>query len=317
MPDEKKTRSIKKQSQDQDLTAIDHIDESIQSWFYNTLNIRSYCQLSNSSVKMISEAAKRDGRVLPVTIIKKMIAEAKRLDCADQSTSDIESSRVHNDPSYVNSWGEYATFVVYLERKEPENINPSTVMDKVRITAHHIETGEQRTWPGINVQNVCLWLGEHLNKIETSVCSESVAQYVKHDESEFDTSITVNDVIIRSDLAEFHDQYIVENDVPKVYAIYANKIYFILLNFTLLNSNFVDKLNNISVRQRQYNLYDESIITSESKMENIMNTEKFTYSGTIRLNSLSKGVYKVDLILQYSLTFQSKKRIDAGVVHVL
>jgi hypothetical protein len=320
MADEKKTRSKTKvpPAQGQDLTVIEHIDKSLQTWFNNALNINSYYQLSTTPVKKISETAKRDGRVLPVIIIKKMIAEAKKLvSIDDQAAINQHITKDENKLAGGKNWKEYATFVMYLERYSPEHVSNASEIDDVRVTLHHIETGDERTWSRINVNNLCQWLVEQFNIIEKTVQSINVTKSKVNEVLEQDKCILVNDIIIKSTLIDSQEQYMRESGVPKVYAIKSNYTYSIIMYFKILDSIFADSLKDIRVLQRQYNMNDESLITSESKFDNVKCIENTLYSGTINLNSLSKGVYKVNLTLQFAQVYLLGMKIDAGVMHVL
>ena len=60
-------------------------------------------------------------------------------------------------------WQEYASFMVYFERKEENGVEEKRTTVR-RTGIHHIETGDQSTWPGIAVDRACQWLDTRLSE---------------------------------------------------------------------------------------------------------------------------------------------------------
>lgn len=161
----KKTQPSKKRSKKpDDLSAIKGIGDSLKQWLRETFKVHSFAEIAALSAQEVETRAKRDGRFLPLSKIEQVLAQARGL--VSKSLIPVTETRRRKASKKVNDWEEVAQFVVYFERKVVGGKEEKRTKIERRTAIHHMETGEQESWSGIDAEQACRWMLHRLSEKE-------------------------------------------------------------------------------------------------------------------------------------------------------
>lgn len=153
-----------KQKMKDDLTAVKGIGSVRQKWLNELFDIHSFAALGNISVEEVEKIAKQEGKILPNGEIAGWIAQAKTLAAAKSDNVDLEDealSMVETAVPAANpSWKPIASFVVeFQEKAEAEQ-------PQRRTKVHYMEEDLEKTWPGIEREQLGVWIEQHVQVSE-------------------------------------------------------------------------------------------------------------------------------------------------------
>lgn len=148
-----------KSSRQDDLTVITGLGTAYQKWLGEQLHVASYEALSELTVAEVEVAAKRAGKKLAPALIADWIEEAQLL-AAQQGEGMTQKGAVAVAETAVThpapTWEPFASFVVeYQER-------PHSGQPQRRTRVHYMEADEETTWPGIEREQIGLWIEQHV-----------------------------------------------------------------------------------------------------------------------------------------------------------
>jgi hypothetical protein len=63
-------------------------------------------------------------------------------------------------------WAEFASFVVYFEKKNVRGVEQKRTVVQRRTSVHHVELDEQSTWSGIAMDEICTWIQGRLSALQ-------------------------------------------------------------------------------------------------------------------------------------------------------
>ncbi len=317
--DSKKTTSARSKRKGDDLTSIPGIDEPLRKWLNTSIGVYTYNDLANISVKKLSDAARRDSRVLPVNIIRSMIANAKG-QITRQPENDAKSN-VNTDISehQHKEWNEVATIVIYVE----ENTRVSNVIksddQKYRTLVHHIESGSEQSWPGLDVKNVCEWLNSQLDGLARTM----KILPVKTDQLCNDGPIIdqIDAYIIKKSTDQTEIQSIGGID-SRPSMIRALEKYLIKLHFKFnAAGNSYDSiqryLSELIVEQQYVNTINNAVIKNSSNLAEIEHETLTNWIAVLPIITSANGVYLLNLQLLHSVTKKQCKKLNLGLLHII
>jgi hypothetical protein len=183
--DSKKDRPSQKGSKKDDFRVIKGIGEALDEWLRESFNVHTYAELAKLSARELRSRAFHDDVGLTSSKIKEILDEAKKLADASQSpapesgqpvsppapkTAQPVSSQAEEGPvarpEKENDWKEFASFMVYFERKVVGGREEKRTTIERRTAIHHMETADQESWPGIVADHACQWMLERLGEKE-------------------------------------------------------------------------------------------------------------------------------------------------------
>jgi hypothetical protein len=147
-----------------DLTAIKGIGPARQKWLNELFDIQTFAALGNLSVEEVEKVAKKEGKILPNGEVAGWIAQAKVL--ADEKGDSVAlEAGVFTEletavPAAIPLWKPIASFVVEFQEKA-EGTQPHR-----RTKVHYMEADLEKTWPGIEREQLGLWIEQHVQVSE-------------------------------------------------------------------------------------------------------------------------------------------------------
>jgi len=315
----KKATNVKSKPKGDDFTSIPGIDEPLRKWLNTSLGLYTYNDLANISVRKLSDAARRDGRVLPVNIIRSMIANAKEE--ISRKTENDSKNIVKSDISETHhkEWNEVATIVIYVEETTlNENIIKS-VDQRYRTSVHHIESGSEQNWPGLDVKNVCEWLNSQLDGLARTM----KIQPVKTDQQCNDVPLIdkIDVYIINNSSAHTEIQGVGGID-SRPSMINAHEKYMIKLCFKFNDDassrDFIQHyLSEIIVEQQYINIINNKVIKNSSNLAEIEHKTLTDWIAVLPIIISTNGVYVLNIQLSHSVTKKIYKKINLGLLHIV
>lgn len=153
-----------------DLTAVKGIGPARQKWLGELFDVYSLEALSALSANEVEATAKKAGKILAKGEVADWIAQSKAL--VTEKVSGV-AAKSNTDHTETTSWKPVASFVVEFQQKgEAEQVQQ-------RTKVHYMEVDEEITWPGIEREQLGVWLTRHLlvdeSEPETTLTSEEAA----------------------------------------------------------------------------------------------------------------------------------------------
>ena len=178
-----------KQKMHDDLTAVKGIGPARQKWLNELFDIHSFAALGNLSVEIVEKKAKQEGKILPNGEIASWIAQAKALAAEKKNSVDHEDELVSvvetAVPTAMPPWKPIASFVVEFQEKA-EDEQPQS-----RTKVHYMEGDLEKTWPGIEREELGLWIEQHVQ------VSEPAAKLVVETKPEMEEAVAVKPTQVR------------------------------------------------------------------------------------------------------------------------
>jgi hypothetical protein len=140
-------------------------------------NVFSFEALSALSADDVEAIAKKAGKIMAKGEVANWIAQSKMLAAkkSDDFLADDESDGVEMAVSQSPSiWKPIASFVVEFQQKVEDG------QVQRRTTVHHMEADEEISWPGIEREQLGLWLEQHVQvnnpppKIESAAAAPKI-----------------------------------------------------------------------------------------------------------------------------------------------
>ncbi len=163
--------SRKNEEQLDDFTVIEGMGEALDQWLRENFKVRTYADLAALSAQKIRSRAKQTGLVLSLAEIEAILAQAReRAGTAPPPVAEGEPESPAPAPPAAppeeeeNAWEEFAIFVVSFERKGDGDKEEKRTIVERRTGIHHMETGEQGRWPGVDAGQACQWMLERLGE---------------------------------------------------------------------------------------------------------------------------------------------------------
>lgn len=173
----KKNQPSKKRSKiPDDLTSIKGIGDSLKQWLRDTFKVHTFAEIAALSAQEVETRAKRDGRFLPLSKIEQILAQARGL--VSKSLIPATESRRRKTSKKVNDWKEFASFMVYFERKVVGGKEEKRTKVERRTAIHHMETGEQESWSGVDAEQACHWMLHRLST-KAGIAAEEIVTTTK------------------------------------------------------------------------------------------------------------------------------------------
>ncbi|MDX2030681.1 MAG: hypothetical protein SF339_08425 [Blastocatellia bacterium] len=144
-----------------DFKAIEGLGEAFEQWLQENFQVRTYADLGALSAQKIRSRAKQAGIAPSLAEIERILAQARLL---AEAAPSAEAASPPAEEGEEKDWKEFASFMVYFERKlDGEREEKRTTVER-RTGVHHMETGEQESWPGIEAGQACEWMLERLGE---------------------------------------------------------------------------------------------------------------------------------------------------------
>jgi hypothetical protein len=147
---------IVKQKMQDDLTAVKGIGPARRKWLGERFAVYSFEALGRLTVEEIEEAAREAGKILPNGEVAGWIAQAKRLAAEKESRADLENAVETAVPTAAPLWKPIASFVVEFQEKV------AVGQPQRRTRVHYMEADMETTWPGIEREQLGLWIEQHV-----------------------------------------------------------------------------------------------------------------------------------------------------------
>lgn len=154
-----------------DLTVIKGVGEALEQWLRESLRVRTFADLAVLTTQEIESRAKHEGRALSLSKIEQILAQARELAGSSQPPAPVSSKpikakaeEIPATPEKGSEWNEFASFMVYFERKVVGGKEERRTTIEHRTGIHHMETGEQASWPGIETDQACRWMLRRLGE---------------------------------------------------------------------------------------------------------------------------------------------------------
>lgn len=145
-----------KQKMQDDLTAVKGIGPARRKWLGELFAVYSFEALGRLTVEEIEEAARGAGKILPNGEVAGWISQAKRLVAEKGSRADLENVVETAVPTTAPLWKPIASFVVEFQ-EQAEDGQPQR-----RTKVHYMEADMETTWPGIEREQLGLWIEQHV-----------------------------------------------------------------------------------------------------------------------------------------------------------
>jgi hypothetical protein len=317
--DSKKTPNARSKRKSDDLTSIPGIDEPLRKWLNTSIGVYTYNDLANISVKKLSDAARRDSRVLPVNIIRSMIANAKA-QITRQPENDAKKNVKTDISEYQHKeWNEVATIVIYVE----ENTLISNVIksndQRYRTLVHHIESGSEQNWPGLDVKNVCEWLNSQLDDLARTIkilpvktdqlCNDGplidqIDAYIINKLTDQDEIQSVGGIDSRPSMIRAHEKHVI----------------MLRFKFSAAGNGYDSiqrYLSEFIVEQQYVNTINNSVIKNSCNLSEIEHETPTEWIAVLPIITSTIGVYVLNLQLSYSVTKKIYKKLNLGLLHIV
>ncbi len=142
------------------LTHIKGIGLAREKWL-NQKGIATYAKLAKTDPNWICEQLKTDGKPsVSLEVVMGWIEEASTL-ATNTSLSQSKDDNALTD----DGWDEFASFYVSYQCKQQVQHSPLRTRVVYRTYADHIEANEDQQWNGIEGENLCFWIMDHVDKI--------------------------------------------------------------------------------------------------------------------------------------------------------
>src|SRR5262245_21096469 len=183
--DSKREQPLRKGNKKVDFKIIKGIGDALDEWFRASFNVHTYAELAKLSAQKIRLRARRDSIVLKHPEIEQILAQARALAGASKTPARENgkpaASKVEGTPAAPeegNEWKEFASFVVYFERKVIAGKEEKRTKIERRTAIHHMETAEHESWPGIETDQACQWMLKRLGEKEEIAPEEEAPEAV-------------------------------------------------------------------------------------------------------------------------------------------
>lgn len=161
---------MKKKMQD-DLTTVKGIGPARQKWLGELFDVYSFEALSGLSAEEVEATAKKAGKILAKGDVADWIAQGKVLAAEKSSGSGVKAGS--DVAATLSSWKPIASFVVEFQQKDEGD------QLQRRTTVHHMEADEEISWPGIEREQLGLWLEQHVQVSNLPPKTKSTAAVAK------------------------------------------------------------------------------------------------------------------------------------------
>jgi len=158
---------MKNKMQD-DLTAVKGIGPARQKWLGELFDVYSFEALSTLSAEEVEKTAKKAGKILAKGDVAEWIAQGKVLAAEKGSGSGVKAGS--GSAAALPTWKPIASFVVEFQQKD----DGEQVQRRTR--AHYMEADEEITWPGIEREQLGLWLERHVQVSDPPPKQEMAAE---------------------------------------------------------------------------------------------------------------------------------------------
>lgn len=145
-----------------DLTAIKGIGDSLKQWLRESFKVHTFAEIAALSAHEVGARAKQDGRFLPLSKIEQILAQAREHTYI--SLLPASESRRRPNSKKESDWKEFASFVVNFERKVVRGKEKKRTKVERRTAIHHMETGEQESWSGVDAEQAGRWMLHRLSE---------------------------------------------------------------------------------------------------------------------------------------------------------
>ena len=129
-----------------DLTVIKGIGTARQEWLRNRLGIRTYQNLIDLPQAEIISKLKSDGQIVSRAEVEMWVAQARSLAVAEA-------------PVNPGEWEPFASFVVEFQVRQEKNSSKEYC-----TVAQHMESDVEQKWLGIELELLCRWMRERVEK---------------------------------------------------------------------------------------------------------------------------------------------------------
>lgn len=315
----KKNQKVRSKQKMDDLTIVPGIDEPLRQWMNASLDVYTFNDLTMLSVKRASEVARREGRVLPVNVIKSMIAFAKKQVTEEKLNIADKLIKTNNKVQNRKDWDEVATIVVYVEENCAKSNNVTDLDLRYRTSVHHIESGEEVNWPGLDVKNVCEWLNIQLDKLVKSMITDQLSV---DSQTRIEPLIKKIDLFLLRQLPVHTEVKISEENKNRSAFIQVSdtcKIKFIIefIDDNINSDLFRSYLSGITVEQQHANMVNDIVVKSISSLADISQLSNFIWTASLPLISSTIGVYEVKMEILDSFRKKIYNKLYFGLLHVM
>ncbi len=138
-----------KKDKSDDLTEIKYVGPKMQSWLKEKLQVRTYRDLAELSLKQIQSQLNTDKKVVAQDRIETWIQQAKEL-ALETKANDVGGGKPGQSKK-ASDWEEYASFMIYFEAREKNG------EQQKRIKVFHIEADKSKVWSELTAENF-LWM---------------------------------------------------------------------------------------------------------------------------------------------------------------
>jgi len=154
---------MKRKMQD-DLTTIKGIGPARQKWLGELFDVYTFGALSRLSGEEAEKVAKKAGKIFPEGEFAGWIAKAEALAAEKNNQSDLDDADLDVVETAVpiapHIWKPIASFIVeFQERSDAGRLER-------RTKVHFMEADREKTWPGIEREQLGLWIEQHVQVSE-------------------------------------------------------------------------------------------------------------------------------------------------------
>ncbi|MCP4422573.1 MAG: hypothetical protein GY805_38675 [Chloroflexi bacterium] len=150
---------MKRKVQD-DLTVIKGIGPARQKWLGELFDVHTFGALGGLKIEEAEKISKKAGKILAKGEIADWVAKAKALAAEKGSRSDLDNVAKTAVPNAKSFWKPIASFVVEFQEKDEAD------RQQRRTKVHYMEADIETTWPGIEHEQIGLWIEQHVQVSE-------------------------------------------------------------------------------------------------------------------------------------------------------
>jgi primosomal protein N'' len=156
-------RSSRSKSRGDDLTTVTKVRPAVADWLQDTFGVRTFAELANLSADAIRKAAQTSERRLSrvkirIRVPARELAGKTNSKSPRKEASMAEPRRPAKLQKASTEWQEFASFIVYFERKMQGGVEQQRTTVEQRTAIHHLETSEQSKWQGLAALQACEWM---------------------------------------------------------------------------------------------------------------------------------------------------------------
>lgn len=151
------------------LNRIKDIDSARETWL-NEQGIETYAHLAEADPDWLYEQSKNTGNLLvSIDNVRSWIEEAKRITATPSPpetplTLPPVESQSRNTVT-EDGWNEFASFYISYQHKHTSEDTPLRTQIVYRTYADHIEENDNQQWDGIEGDDLCRWIMQHVETI--------------------------------------------------------------------------------------------------------------------------------------------------------